>query len=257
MSFLYRCTPAALALAAAVIFCPACSQRGANADFYYPIDDLEDGLVYAYESVDSPPLAPYAWYFRSVVTPDSTVLASTRYDHYYEPRQFANERIVASGSLLRDLRVFTPTDSASTEVQAEILSPALFSFEPPEASRVLINSVRLQLPQVVEEGQADSLGFRQNPPPPDTYTLTRNRSYLRDTTWTGLGQTHDAQLWRVLELTEQDRDGTLGIETETLEVYAEDIGLVYTERRYSNGARERYQLAERFVMDTLVARAGQ
>ena len=69
------------------------------------------------------------------------MLTSTFYSADFEQRQFVNERIVESGSLMRDLRLFTPTSAASEAVIAKVLAPALFSFEAPDTSRILVNAV--------------------------------------------------------------------------------------------------------------------
>ncbi len=213
-----------------------------SARFYFPVEDLGQGRAYVYEGVGDAPAPTHYWYFRSVQTPDSTMLVSTYYDAAFQPRQLLNERIVAQGSLLRDLRLYFPTDSASAVTQARVLQPALFSFEAPDPDRLLINVVEF-------EGG----GFRQNPPRA-TYTLTRNRRYRHDTTYVFDGQTLAAQLWTVRELTEQDSVGTLAIESAAVEIYAEGVGLVYRERRFASGQGEAHRLREILPMDSLSAR---
>ena len=250
-----RLTPGLLAagLAAAGLL-GACSRLGPSARYYYPAEDLLDGLVYAYavDAAATAELEPHYWYFRGVATPDSLVLASTYYDAGYEPRQYVGERIVPSGSLQRDLRLFEPgpLGQPSRETRAEVLAPALFSFAEPDTARVLVNVVR----------------FRENAAPTDTasvapgteatvYTLTRNRRYLRDTTLEVLGRRRDAQVWEVRELIERDENGVLALRTTSREVYAEDLGLAYRARRLPDGSVEAYRLAETFPMEELVRRA--
>ncbi len=230
--------------------------------YYYPIAELHQGLAYVYEGVGDAPAPTHYWYFRSVQTPDSTMLVSTYYDADFQPRQLLNERIVGLGSLLRDLRLYLPTAAESTVTEAEILQPALFSFEPPDTDRLLVSAVRFTEPSSPSSNQparggSDSLeGFRQNPPRA-TYTLTRNRTYRSDTSYVFGGRTLPAQLWTVRELTEQDSVGTLAIESAAIEIYAEGIGLVYRERRFANGRGEAHRLRERLPMDSLVARFGK
>jgi len=214
-----------------------CSSFGPNADYYYPIEDLSDGMVYSYESVGPLPQPPHYWFYRSVQTTDSLVLTSTYYSADFEPRQFVNERIVESGSLMRDLRLYTPTSGASETIIANVLAPAMFSFEEPDTSRILVNAV----------------SFRQNPKKDESaeYTLTRNRRFVKDTSYTLSGKPVPSQLWSVRELTEQDSLGVLAIESQAVEIYANGIGLVYRERMYSDGSQEAFRLAGRFSMDSL------
>ena len=217
----------------------SCSNLGPNADYYYPVDELADGMVYAYESVGPLPQPPHYWFYRSVETPDSLVLTSTFYSAKFEPRQFVNERIVESGSLMRDLRLFTPTEGASDAVIADVLAPSLFSFEHPDTSRILVNAV----------------SFRQNPTQDSSalYTLTRNRRYVKDTLFNLSGKQVPAQLWSVRELTEQDSLGVLALESRAIEIYGRGLGLLYRERVFSDGSLEAFRLSGRFSMDSLTA----
>lgn len=220
----------------------ACGDRGPNAAYYYPVDELLDGLVYAYEpaaGTDAEVFPGYYWYYRAVETPDSTVLAATYYDADGEPRQYVGERIVGEGALLRDLRLYRPTDSASVVTEADVLAPAVFSFREPDPARVLVAAV----------------GFRQNDSSA-TYTVTRNRRYARDTTLAVGGDDYAAQVWTVRELIEQDSAGTMALESRGVEVYAEGLGLVYRERVHGDGTVEAHRLARRFPMSELERRFG-
>ena len=235
----------------------ACAKTDRDAPrYYYPTHALTDGLVYGYAPVAPLGGVPHYWYFRSVETPDSTVLVSTYYEADLEPRQLVRERLVSQGSLLRDLRLYFPTASGESEaVAADILQPALFSFEAPDPERVFVSAVTLQVPGPASNGAAasDSTGFSESETTA-RYTVTKNRRYLRDTTYVLDGTALPAQLWHVRELTEQDSLGVLAIEATALEIYARDVGLVYRERRFGNGEGEAYRLAERITMDSLAAR---
>ena len=222
----------------------SCTNLGPSARYYYPIDELEDGLVYAYEGSIDGGFAPYYWFYRSVETPDSTVLTGTYYSYEFEPLQFTNERIVADGSLRRALRLYSPTDSISTQTVATVLEPALFSFLEPDPDRLLVSAVRFS-------SGPDSSGN-----PGAIYTITHNRHYLKDTSITLFGKTYAAQAWEVRELIEQDSVGVLSVENQALEIYAEGVGLAYRERIFSNGTLEAYRLTGRFSMDSLERMAG-
>jgi len=217
----------------------SCSSLGPNAEYYYPVEDLADGMVYAYESVGAVQQPEHYWFHRSIETLDSLVLTSTFYSADFEPRQFVNERIVESGSIMRDLRLYTPTDSISKAVVADVLAPALFSFEKPNSERILVNVVSFRQ----NEGQDSSA----------LYTLTRNRQFISDTVFTLSGKPIPSQIWSVRELTEQDSVGVLALESRAIEIYAKGIGLVYRERMYTDGSQEAFRLAGRFSMDSLTA----
>ena len=226
---------AALALLSATL-CAACAKTRNDAPrFYYPVEELTGGLVYGYEPVAPLGGRAHYWYFRAVETPDSTALVSTYYDAAFEPRQLVRERIVSEGSLLRDLRLYFPTATGeSAAVQAEVLQPALFSFDAPDPDRVLISAVTLREPGsggAGERDEGDVAGFSDSGTEGARYTVTKNRRYLGDTTYVLDGTPVPAQLWHVRELTEQDSAGVLAIEAAAIEIYAEDVGLVPGQKR--------------------------
>lgn len=212
----------------------ACGEQHRQSRYYFPVADLADGEVYAYEPApeSTAEVFPgYYWYYRSVETPDSTVLAATYYDLGGEPLQYVAERIVTEGALLRDLRLYRPTDTTSAVTRARVLEPAVFSFRTPDPARVLVSAVR----------------FRENDSSA-VYTITRNRAYSRDTTFAVAGAERAAQVWTVRELIEQDSAGTLSLESRGVEIYAEGVGLAYRRRVHSNGAVEAHVLTRRFPM---------
>ncbi len=202
------------------------SSRGPNADYYYPINELEDELLYTYESVGDAGFGPHYWAYSAKEFSDSTILSGTYYDANRQPRQHITERIVNDGSLRRSLTLLEPGDSATNERSATVLEPVVFSFEPPNPDRLLVSAVRWQ-----EEGI--------------TYTVTHNRHYLRDTSIVFNGQSYPAQTWMVRELIEQDSAGVLALESRAIEVYAKGIGLAYRERLYSDGTVEAHRLVRR------------
>lgn len=253
MSPALRCTPwgrrarpvprTTAALLALSLGLAACAKTGPGATYYYPVAALATGEVYAYRPAPGTDGAPYYWYYRSYDRGDSLVLTAQMYDDAFTPRQFVTERIVGTGALLRDLRLYPPGEAGG--VVAEVLQTAVFSFAEADPTRVLVSAVRWSQADPAAAGGVV------------TYTLTRNRSFARDTTYTLAGRAVAAQVWAVRELVEQDAGGTLALESRIREVYAADVGLVYRARTFPDGTVQAYALAERFAMDSLIARAGQ
>ena len=249
-----------VALALAGLPAGACDRdRGLDPGYYYPTDELLGGLVYVYAPADGAAAPPQYWYLRAVQTPDSLVLVTTGYDPDLQPSQLQTERIVATGSLLRDVRLFVATDTTSAVAVATVLQPAQFSFEPPDPDRVLVSAIRIAPDAAL--APRDDPGASQ-PTPRDastaaTYTLTRNRRYRHDTTFVYRGEELPAQAWTVHELIEQDSAGVLAVESIALEVYARGLGLVYRERRFASGEGEAHRLVDRIPMDTRSARGAR
>ena len=252
-------------VAAALALAACTGDRGLDPSYYYPTDELHEGLVYVYAPAGADGQAGPApgpmqyWYLRALQTPDSLMLVTTGYDPDLQPSQLTTERIVPTGSLLRDLRLFLPGDTTSAVAVATVLQPAQFSFAPPDTGRVLVSAIRIAPggPDLAADEGRPGAPEVDDAPPVATYTLTRNRRYRHDTTFVYRDESLPAQTWTVRELVEQDSVGVLAVESIALEIYARGLGLVYRERRFANGEGEAYRLVDRIPMDSLTARAGR
>ncbi len=222
----------------------ACAKTGPEAAYYYPVEALETGSVYAYRSVNDSLGDAYYWYYRSYERDDSTLLTGQFYDTSFEPRQFVAERIVPSGALLRELRLFPDGDSADLQIKATILQPAVYSFAEADTGAVLVNAVSWEQRSRVAGGA------------PTRYTLTRNRRFSGSGTFEVDGEALPTRIYTVRELIEQDSAGVLSLESRGEEHYARGVGLVYRSQTYSDGSVRAYTLRARFPMDSLIALSG-
>lgn len=219
----------------------SCSQENSMESFYYPINGLEEGIVYAYTGTDELD-PPFYWYFRHVEQEGATFLTGMYYDANYTPYQFVREERVANGILLADYLIYE-TDSAGKQVQAEVevLSGNVFSFEQPDPNQVLFSQVKYRLPSR----------------PGETTTLTRNRQYLRDTTYTWKGEERPARIYYLRELIEVDSGGFVEHQFDGWEIYARDLGLVHYRKNVNENFVLEYRLQDTFSMQELERRAQQ
>jgi len=230
-----------LAFALFLTFLTACTNDGERniKAYYYPLEKmLNQGIVYEYEGLHADSVAPYFWYYQTVQLPDSPmVLVGTYYDANFQQRQLVREEVVGNGMLLQDMRLFLTDKSGRQEqVVAEILAPNVFPFEVSDSSGIFLYKVQWDDP------------FQPN----STTTLIRNRRYLGDTSYVFQGQSLPAVRLGVREIVENEQDGFLEIELEGEEWYAQNLGLVYTNREaVENPFRQEYALRDTFDMKRL------
>ncbi len=222
----------------------ACNRDGKKGlrDFYFPLKQLKEGMVYAYESARNDSLRDTTyWYYRSIRNDTGIFLTGTYYGSLPSPQQFVREEMVRNGMLTSEVFLYT-TDSLGKQqpVPVEIISGSAFPFEVSDSgSGIFLYKIRFAFPAN----------------PLDTITLIKNRRYLSDTTFTFENETNKAVAFELRELVESGnrQQGYVEPRYGGKEIYAKGIGLVYSEKRIS----ESYVLANRLIfrcsMDELVA----
>lgn len=214
-------------------------------NFYFPVRELTDGLVYEYRDIRYDSLSPDYWYYRTIPTDSAYYFTKAYYQNDFIQRQLYREAMVENGMLIKDLFLY---ESDSTDQQlktrAEILSPNVFPFEVMGNQDIYIYQVRFQLPSQ----------------PHGSTTVLINRRFIGDTTYQFQDQTYSAIQFEVLGSVDQ-RDSILGdIEPHFngREIYAERLGLVYYERSYGKDVPAfKHQLINRYPMNELAERARQ
>jgi hypothetical protein len=209
-------------------------------DYYFPLKALTEGLVYEYQDLSDPSLAPDYWYYRTIPTDSAYYFTKAYYRPDFLPGSLYREEMVGNGILLRDLFLFE-TDSTGQQQRAvaEVLSANTFPFKVKEdGSELFIYQARFQLPSQ----------------PNGSTTILINRQFQGDTTYTYEGQEYPA-IHFSLSGTVDQRDSIIGdIEPRFTgrEIYADGLGLVYYARDYGQDAPAfNYQLVKRFPMTEL------
>ncbi|MEZ4962489.1 MAG: hypothetical protein R2830_21855 [Saprospiraceae bacterium] len=200
--------------------------------FYFPLDKLEDGKVYEYQSVGNPNDPPMYWYYKSMKEGGHQYLLGTSYDTEFSPDQFVREERAANGMLLADFYMYEK-DSTGKKMQlrANIEAANVFPFAVKEPAGVLLSSVHWQ-----------SLGDSAR------LSLVRNRQFDKDTTVSFKGKNLSAVKFLTRELVDQETEGHLELEYGGMEVYAKGIGLVYFKKNISEKWQMAYRLADVYDM---------
>lgn len=208
-------------------------------EYYFPLRQLQDGLVYEYEAVNGDSLAPNYWYYRSFVQEDGIFFTGTYYDAAdLTPLQFVREEMVSNGMRLVDLYLYEPDSTGKAErTDAEIIAGSVFPFEVRDSGGVFVYHVKWTSP-----GE-----------PATSTALIKNRRYAGDTTFTFQGKRYDCVVFEVRELLEHEQEGFFEQEFSTVEWYARDLGLVYYRKEITTDLILEYRLADRYPMEQLEA----
>lgn len=186
-------------------------------EYYYPVNDLEKGLVYLYENEALNNQAEY-WLHKTVYDEASNqYLVSTQYNIFFNQNQMIREWIVADGSLVKDYRFFQEDSISGRSV----------------ASKATINqNIRFPFKAV----KSDSLAYRFNldfiilPDSSTAYNITVDRSFDKFLKYPWKGDSLDAVQIKCKEFRSMQNNtegGAFNNESTSVEIYAKGLGLVY------------------------------
>jgi hypothetical protein len=205
--------------------------------FYYPFDELaNDGLVYEYVDDSLGAVVDY-WLFKTVKDEaGDRFLIGAGYNALFEQRYFSREWIVANGTILKDYR-FIQTDNATkiSKVRPAVIEESvIFPFDP-----VKDNSLAYRF----------RIKFNVLPDTAMNYDLVRDRKFDKFLEYDFNGKKIAAVQFKAKEYIEAKdsiNGGHWTINSEMTEIYAEGIGLVYTEKK-GKGANFKNRLNKRMT----------
>lgn len=208
----------------------ACQSEPDMASYYLPLDALEGGLCYRYESLDAPPFDDEVWQHRVVNRGSGQVLISTSIDSGGLVSQKIIETITELGVLTDSVFLNIPDSLGNPlTVPVDVIDRATFPFynRPEEKLNYKIRWV----------DPRDSL----------EYTLSRSRQWLQDTVVYFEGSEHAAKVFALTESLETFwvHDGTTNSSWPGIEIYAEGLGLYYYKKQISPTYERTFRLKER------------
>ncbi len=214
----------------------ACSEYTDIRAYYYPLKDLEEGMVYEYQSISAQNFPNSYWYYRSFISEDSVYMTGTNYGRRLFPEQFFRDKMVDNG-MLTEAAFMYETDSTERQLQipVEIKSGHAFPFQVKKEGGVFLH-------QLAWESELDSTL---------AYEIVKNRKYAGKTTYEYKGKKYPAVKFSVKEAIDQEQDGVLTLEAEGEEIYAKDIGLVYFKKDFGEGVIMEFELKDRYDMEKL------
>ncbi len=205
-------------------------------NYYYPVAEFMDGKVYEFKAVNDS-LAPFYWYFRTTISRGDTIITSEYFDHNFIVQQLTNEEIVKNGVVLNDFYLYE-TDSITGQQKQ--------------------NRVRVEVDNVYPFEVTDSTGlflykvfWRDYHQPNQKYRLIKNRHYMGEDTYTYKGQPLACVRFLNRELLEIEEVGFQEVTYNSVELYAQNIGLVYFRKEIEGNVVQEYELADIYDMTDL------
>ena len=208
-------------------------------EFYYPVDKMDQGIVYEYQSIGNDSLPNEYWFLRNLKTDTATYIAGQYYDHNFTIRQFFSAEIVSNGVLMNDYSIYE-FDSLGYQIKrpAQILNGNSFPFEVKDSTGVFLFKLRWDDAKIK-----------------DAYVeLTRNRRYKGTAEYSFQNKKKECVEFIVKELVDDYNNGHLEQQYNGKELYAKDLGLIYYRKNLGEGFVLEYELVDTFSMHELEKR---
>lgn len=207
-------------------------------DYYFPVDDMEEGYVYLYDVYEGLPYTKDVWFYKKVEDEEEgkVFLSAQQYDAGFNVVQFQLQSITASGALL-DQNVFysTSEDGRAVPNESRIEEDNHFPF-------LVKDSLGVFLSSLVFWDIRDSTEI----------TLVRNRRFLRDTVVDLWGSNTPAIVMGVREAYDYNKEGVLTVESNGIEIYANNIGLIYSRKMIQDSFEVSFGLDTFYYMDNFL-----
>ena len=213
----------------------ACAGENDIRDYYFPVRELTDGLVYEYTNTGTFAEEPSSfWYYLGLDRDTALYLTATHYSDGMTPDQLVRERIYNDGVLMEQLTVYPPLLSGTPkQVEAEILYGRTFAFE-------------------LHDGKP--VGFRVAYTPAENDDainyVSLDRTYRGDTLLSVMGEEVDAIVFDLLgEVSQRDPlEGDISPSFTGYEIYAKGLGMVEYYRDLGAGGILAGKLVRRISM---------
>ncbi|MCS6927883.1 MAG: hypothetical protein NZM43_00140 [Saprospiraceae bacterium] len=214
--------------------------------YYFPVEALEEGLVYAYAAELGDTTERRYWYYRAFPRDSGLFLVGTQYDRFFQINQIVREKIDASGAIARQVWLYEldSTRQKVIPVEAVIEADDLFPFWVRDSTGVFLYRLKYR-------------------PPFDTSAeiyLIRNRRYLgAGPDFNFEGKKYPVIRFSVREAVGHQAEGAAEIEGTGEEWYAKGLGLVYFCKTFGDKSQIQFafRLRERFPMRELERRAAE
>lgn len=234
-----------LAVLAGVIACNRDGGRNVK-PYYFPIFDLQEGLVYAYDLTSGDSSAPEYWYYRTFVRDSGHFLTGTFYDHHFQIGQFLREKIEKSGATVQEVFLYEtdPLTGKQIQVPTRLEGSIMFPFSVKDTLDIFLFSLK----------------YQPSGDPSGNIYLNRNRRFLGDgPVFEFNGKKYPTVRFALREIIGMEPESGSEIQGRGEEWYAKDLGLVYYKKEYGKTGEYRYayRLREIFSMEELERRAAE
>ena len=211
--------------------------------YYYPLKDLQEGLIYEY-AYQSTQQTAYYWFLKTVTDEAGHWnLVGTRYGANFETEALSTERVYPNGTayeLYQFVILDTPTQKDKIYPH-RIAQPTAFPFE---------------IPAKKEQSYRFQSQFNLPPDMTMNYEFTRDRRFSQFLNF-DYQQKKQAAVeflgYDYLTLNDTTNGGFFKLDSANIkEIYVQNIGLVYTEREAPSGQMVAWTLKGRYDMDSFL-----
>lgn len=202
-------------------------------DYYFPLEELSEGMVYEYTSARNDSLAPEYWFYKTFELDSGYYFTGQYYDHEFQVGQFLSEEVIQNGTLLHQLYMYEQDSTGkSIRFPVNIEAANVFPFAVRDSGGIFLYRINWTSPVNPERKT----------------TFIRNRKYTGKHTYTFNDKTFDAVHFDIKELIETEEEGYQEFQYNGEEIYAKGIGLVYYRKEISASMVLEYKLNDRYTM---------
>ncbi|MFK7796381.1 MAG: hypothetical protein AB8E82_02930 [Aureispira sp.] len=208
--------------------------------YYFPVEELKQGKIYEYSVMqDSAAFVTHYWHLQTEVgAQGQTFLIWKRYNPFFEQDQYIKEWIVKDGVVTTAYEMFIKDSTAqnATRYVNKVEENIVFPFEAALDSNMVYRfSCALTLP-------------------PDfvTVRLIRDRQFSQPLVYPYQGKKVPAVAFActdLYDLEDKEEGGYWEQKTTSVEIYAEGIGLVYTEQKNEEKISSINQLTHIYTLE--------
>jgi len=213
-----------------------CTRESDLRDYYFPVDELKEGLVYQYSPVGNNRQQPQHWFYKTHTINDKQLLSCQTYDQSGSVEQFTLEEITANRSLATEYRLISYDSTGKMHTtNLTIEKNQMFPFGKPDKNAIQRFKVNWNDP-------VNTQYYNE---------LNRGRAFHQFTQHEFKGKPVDCAEFIMVETidVEQKDAGVQTLETTTKELYAKGLGLIYYQKKTGDKTLYTYQLTDRISME--------
>lgn len=212
-------------------------------DYYYPIDEFSEGLVYEYAAIGESAEPTNYWFYQIETNKNKLFLAGLFYNKSGAVEQMTLEEITDSGTIASKYQIFS-YDSTGQRLTADlnITKNQIYPFGQPDSKAI----------------QRFNISWTDPVQTKYSNVLNRGRAFQKFTEYSYQGkQVKCAEFIMVETIEVEEKDaGVQTLETTTKELYAEGLGLVYYQKKIDEQVLYTYELKDRIRHIELKKRFG-
>ncbi len=202
-----------LSIAISIFNCQYFSAKNNIKKFYFPTENLREGKIYEYQSLNGDTAEREYWHLKSMKTDTGEYLVTTFYDRYFKINQILKEKIVDNGSVAKSLKLYEVDYKEGVQfiIEPTLEAGNLFPFEVTDSTGVFLYKLHYSMP---------------NDPESKIYLIRNRRFGGAAPDFSFKNQKLKTISFKLVEILGHEKEGSAEGQAVGEEWYAEGIGLV-------------------------------